>query len=133
MCWTKSRQSSRGLAAVLSLSLLVSLPISVSAEEAYEITAEELTRLETTLTQQSETIETQRQTLTRLRSTIDEQGETLTRLSTTIETQHETIAQLSTSFEEYEREARNRTIRAALYGGIGGLAGGAICALILAY
>ena len=128
MCGTKSKTC-------LALSALLLLPLApiYSDGEVYEITAEELTRLETTLTQQSETIETQRQTLTRLRSTIDEQAETLTRLSTTIDRQASTIAQLSTSFDEYEREARARTIRAALYGGIGGLAVGAIGALILAY
>ena len=119
----------------LSLALLLSLSLPLYSDEAvYEITESELTELETTLTRQAETIETQRETLTRLQSTISEQQTTLTRLSTIIETQHETIAQLSTSFDEYASAARASEIRTALIaGGIGvGIgAAGVIAALLV--
>ena len=120
MCGTRLRQC------LLILALLL-LPLWPSySGEVYEITAEELAQLETTLTQQSETIDELRSTLRTQEATIDALNDSLTTQQTTIET-------LRTSLTEYEREARNRTIRAALYGGIGGLAVGAIGALILAY
>lgn len=121
MCGTRLRQC-------LLISALLLLPLwpSYSDGEVYEITAEELAQLETTLTQQSETID-------ELRSTLRTQEATISALNDSLTTQQTTIETLRTSLTEYEREARNRTIRAALYGGIGGLAVGAIGALILAY
>ena len=118
----------------MSLSLLVSLPISVFAEAVYEITESELTELETTLTEQATTIETQAATLTRLQSTISEQATTLTRLSTTIDRQANTIETLSTSFDEYESAARASEIRTALIAGAIGIgvgAAGAIAAILI--
>lgn len=121
MCGTRLRRC-------LLISALLLLPLwpSYSDGEVYEITGEELTALETTLTQQSETID-------ELQSTLETQETTISALNNSLARQSETIETLRTSLTEYEREARNRTIRAALYGGIGGLAVGAITALILAY
>ena len=116
----------------LSLALLLSLSLPLYSDEAvYEITESELTELETTLTRQAETIETQRETLTRLQSTISEQQTTLTRLSQTIERQATTINELETSFNEYESAARARTIRAYGIGGGIGVAVGIIATLLI--
>ena len=121
MCGVKSRQC-------LLISALLLLPLApiYSDGEVYEITESELTQLETTLTQQSKTID-------ELRSTLTTQATTISALSDSLTTQQTTIETLRTSLAAYESEARARTIRAALYGGIGGLAVGAIGALILAY
>ena len=121
MCGTRLKRRSLGL----GLLLLVS-PLLYSGETVYEITESELSELETTLTRQSETI-------SELRSTLRTQGATISALSDSLTTQQTTIETLRTSLIEYEREARNRTIRAALYGGIGGFVVGAIGALILAH
>ena len=120
MCGTRLKRRSLGL----GLLLLVS-PLLYSGE-VYEITESELSELETTLTRQSETID-------ELQITLKTQATTISALNDSLSRQSETIETLRTSLIEYEREARKRTIRAALYGGIGGLAVGAIGALILAY
>jgi chromosome segregation ATPase len=116
--------------------LLLSLPLysqDAGSEDTYEITEAELTELETILSEQATTIETQRETLTELQQTIRNQRDTLTTLSTTIETQQTTISALEQSFSEYEREARRVMIRNTAIGftiGVG--AGAGIAGLLMA-
>jgi len=119
MCGTRLR-------AGLLLSVLLALPLAhiYSDGEVYEITAEELATLETTLTRQSETI-------SELRSTLETQEATISALNDSLETQRTTSSELRTSLSEYESAARARTIRAGLIGGAAGVAVGAIAALLL--
>jgi len=113
----------RKLKRLLLTLVFLSLPLSgfLSAEAVYEITESELTELETTLTRQADTIETQRATLTELQRTINEQRGALVQLSTTIETQETTINALRTSFGAYETEARRATFRSVVVAAAAGI------------
>ena len=107
------------------------LSFPLYSDETYEITEAELAELETILSEQATTIETQRETLTELQTTIERQRDTLTTLSETTETQETIISALKRSFSEYEAGALRRTFRTAGVSAIigiiaGGIAGGLI-------
>jgi len=115
----------------LSSALLLLVPAVSYSEEYYKITAEELTKLETTLTEQKETLEKQSATLKRQENTIELQSETIERLKSRIETQEKITIRLSTSLEEYEREAREEKIKIGILGFAGGFLTGSIAVLAL--
>ena len=102
----------------------------LSSEETYEITEAELTELETILSEQSATIEQQRDTLQALQTTISEQRGTLTALSETTETQETTISELKKSLTAYESEARRATFRVGVIGVGAGAVSGFLVALV---
>ena len=124
ICGTKSRTL------WLSLAVLSLLSLPLSSEETYEITEAELTELETILSEQSATIEQQRNTLQALQTTISEQRSTLTALSETTETQETTISELKRSLTAYETEARKATFRVGAIGVGAGAVAGLLVALV---
>ena len=134
MCGVKSKTSLLGLALLLLLSqALYSEPSYKGPDlptEWYPIHETELTELETTLNEQSETIEQQSERLTALSTTIERQRSRLNALNKIIERQQTTIGELETSLDEYESEATARRIKVGAISFGVGLAAGGIGALV---
>ena len=111
-CGRRSRRGWVPLACLLLLFSALSWGVEYDGPDLpegwYPIHETELSALETTLTEQAQTLEQQRTTLTRLYGTI--------------ERQQMTIERLSKSFETFERDARRRVIKWT----IGGVAAGTI-------